>query len=60
MRLGELGAAKKFTIHTKAPAFTPHCLGKDSILQAIDKQLELLGVDSVGLSGITSHIVALS
>jgi len=46
--LGELGAPKKFIIHTKAPGFSPHCLARDSILQAIDKQIALLGVDFVG------------
>jgi hypothetical protein len=53
--LGELGAPKKFIIDTKAPGFAPHCHAKDNILQAIDKQLALLGVDSVGsVSRLTS------
>jgi len=45
--LGKAGAPKKFTIHTKAPGFTPGSLARESLLDGIDKSLEELGVKSV-------------
>lgn len=48
--LGQYGAPKEFTIHTKAPGLVPGCLAKQSVLDAMKKSLEDLGVDYVCLS----------
>ncbi|KAI9830358.1 MAG: hypothetical protein M1819_005739 [Sarea resinae] len=46
--IGETGAPKKgFMIHTKAPAWKPHCLSRTSLEEGMRKSLEQLGVDSV-------------
>ena len=50
MALGELGAAAKFIIHTKAPGFSPGTLKKDKILAAAEESFERLGTDSVSFS----------
>ncbi|MCJ1433930.1 hypothetical protein MMC27_003295, partial [Xylographa pallens] len=51
--LGELGAAERFIIHTKAPGFSPGCLSKDSVLAASKKSLEELGTDSVSFESFS-------
>lgn len=48
--LSKIGAAKDFTIHTKAPAFVPGAMTKQSVLDAMEQSLKTLGVDSVRLA----------
>ncbi|MCJ1467397.1 hypothetical protein MMC07_006021 [Pseudocyphellaria aurata] len=45
--IGELGAASKFIIHTKAPGFAPGSLSRDSILQGAETSFTLLKTESV-------------
>jgi len=45
--LGEIGAPKKFTMHTKAPGFELGIMSKKSINEGIEKSLKELGVSSV-------------
>lgn len=47
--LGKVGAAKDFTIHTKAPALAPGAMTKQSVLDGMEQSLKKLGVDSVSL-----------
>ena len=52
--IGELGAAKKFVIHTKAPGFYDGSQSKKSIAKASEKSFKELGVDIVGFVSILS------
>jgi aryl-alcohol dehydrogenase-like predicted oxidoreductase len=45
--LGKVGAPKRFTVSTKAPGFKRGTLAKQSVLNAAENSLKLLGVDSV-------------
>ncbi|KAL8964345.1 MAG: hypothetical protein Q9183_004515, partial [Haloplaca sp. 2 TL-2023] len=47
--LGQTGASKKFTIHTKTPALSPGTLSRQSILDGMAKSLKDLKADSVDL-----------
>jgi len=45
--LGEIGAPKKFTMHTKAPGFELGIMSKKRISEGLEKSLKELGVSSV-------------
>jgi aryl-alcohol dehydrogenase-like predicted oxidoreductase len=45
--LGDIGAAKAYAIHTKAPGFAPGSQKKDSIIATANESLKRLGVDQV-------------
>ncbi|KAH8601056.1 NADP-dependent oxidoreductase domain-containing protein [Bisporella sp. PMI_857] len=47
--LGKVGAPKRFTVSTKAPGFKRGTLAKQSVLNAAENSLKLLGVDSVDI-----------
>jgi aryl-alcohol dehydrogenase-like predicted oxidoreductase len=48
--LGELSAAKRFTVHTKAPpAFEPGSLGRQNLTRAFNKSLEDLKTDHIDI-----------
>ena len=45
--LGQIGAPKKFAIHTKAPGLSPGSMSKQKILEGMEKALKELQVDRV-------------
>ncbi|MCJ1356558.1 MAG: hypothetical protein MMC33_006553 [Icmadophila ericetorum] len=47
--LGQIGAPKKFAIHTKAPGLSPGSMSKQKILEGMEKALKELQVDRVDL-----------
>ena len=48
--LGKFDAPKKFAIHTKAPAMGANAMGKQNMLDGMEKSLKELKVDSVRMS----------
>lgn len=49
VQLGKVEAPLRFTIHGKAPGFTPGIMTKQNVLDGMETSLQRLGVDKVGL-----------
>ena len=50
--LGKVGAPKRFTIDTKAPGFKAGYMGKQNVIDGMNKSLKDLGVESVWFRGL--------